>query len=404
MSQDERRLSTTEFVRRVESVFGSKPLIIASAPGRMDFLNTHQDYKGLPVVPIAVNLRTYVGLLRRRKGIFRVQSLTLRDLGMEHLDEFEIDDTSLRGGGWFGDYLRSVVTSLRGRMTIPAEEGGEIVIDSSVPFASGLASSAALEVAFCAFLNQFWGLKLSPAEIAETCFVAESSVMGIPCGRLDQYSAAIGGAILLRPFPPVGFEELPIPACSFVAVDSGVRHSVKEIHPVRQREINEGLRQLLGRNLPEALRRRLSDSYERVLWGEIRYEELEPLLRDLADKSARRIAYTLKANESTMGAVEALRQGRMSLDELADIINEQHVMLRELYDVSIPEMERLREAMLRNGALGVKISGAGLGGCLIGVCRDERDAERTLQAARAEGAAKAWALSIDRGCYVEPVA
>jgi galactokinase len=30
-----------------------------SAPGRADFLNTHQDYKGLPVVPVAVRLRCY---------------------------------------------------------------------------------------------------------------------------------------------------------------------------------------------------------------------------------------------------------------------------------------------------------------------------------------------------------
>ncbi len=39
-------------------LFGKKPYVIASAPGRIDFLNTHQDYKGLPVVSVAVNMRT----------------------------------------------------------------------------------------------------------------------------------------------------------------------------------------------------------------------------------------------------------------------------------------------------------------------------------------------------------
>ncbi|RLE58275.1 MAG: hypothetical protein DRJ35_08170, partial [Thermoprotei archaeon] len=33
-----------------------KILLVTSAPGRIDFLNTHQDYKGLPVVPVAINL------------------------------------------------------------------------------------------------------------------------------------------------------------------------------------------------------------------------------------------------------------------------------------------------------------------------------------------------------------
>jgi len=43
-------------------LFGKKPYVIASAPGRIDFLNTHQDYKGLPVVSAVVNMRTYTAL------------------------------------------------------------------------------------------------------------------------------------------------------------------------------------------------------------------------------------------------------------------------------------------------------------------------------------------------------
>jgi len=35
-------------------------MVKVSAPGRLNFLNTHQDYKGLPVVSIAVNLRAYL--------------------------------------------------------------------------------------------------------------------------------------------------------------------------------------------------------------------------------------------------------------------------------------------------------------------------------------------------------
>ena len=42
--------------------YGEKPSIVVSAPGRLDFLNTHQDYKGLPVSAIGVNLRTYIAL------------------------------------------------------------------------------------------------------------------------------------------------------------------------------------------------------------------------------------------------------------------------------------------------------------------------------------------------------
>jgi galactokinase len=404
LAQKSDYLSAPELVRKIEHMFGAKPLAVASAPGRMDFLNTHQDYKGLPVVPIAVNLRTYVALLRRRSGSFKVHSLTLKESGAEYTDEFETTDLRTRGRGWFGDYLRSVIVSLQRMGIRPRSEGGEIIIDSSVPIASGLASSAALEVAFCTFLNHYWGLQLSPPEIAEACFVAENSVMGIPCGRLDQYSAAIGGAILLYPFPPVKYESLPLVRCVFVAVDSGIRHSVKEIHPVRQREINVGLEQILEKEIPPELRARLAKHYASVAWDQIKYGELEPILREVEEKPAKRIAYTLLANESTSRIVEALRTGLATLDLLAHVINEQHELLRDLYDVSTPEMERIREAMLTNGALGVKISGAGLGGCLIGICRDERDAWRALEAAKAAGATRGWTLSIDKGCSLDHVA
>ncbi|MEM0199207.1 MAG: galactokinase family protein [Desulfurococcaceae archaeon] len=48
-----------------KNTFGEYPEVVASAPGRLDFLNTHQDYKGLPVVSVAINKRTYVALSMR---------------------------------------------------------------------------------------------------------------------------------------------------------------------------------------------------------------------------------------------------------------------------------------------------------------------------------------------------
>jgi len=52
--------------------------LISSAPARADFLNTHQDYKGLPVVPIAINLRTYFFAINEINGKFKIISLNLK--------------------------------------------------------------------------------------------------------------------------------------------------------------------------------------------------------------------------------------------------------------------------------------------------------------------------------------
>ncbi|MEM0482693.1 MAG: GHMP kinase, partial [Nitrososphaerota archaeon] len=359
-----------------------------------------QDYKGLPVVPLAINLRTYIGVVGKRPDTFRVRSLTLQERGEECVDEFSVKNPPLVGGGWFGDYLRSVVKVISERIG-GASIGGEIVIHSDVPIGSGLASSAALEVAFAEFLNNYWALNLEKVDLAELCFRAENEVMGIPCGRLDQYSAALGGAILLYPRPPVRYEVLQIGDVSLVAVDSGVRHSVSSIHPVRQRELNEGLKALRGMELSPRLMELLGESFDTTRWEELTYDELLPYLSRISDKPARRIAYTLLANESTKRALELMRGGSKNLTQLARIINEQHELLRDLYDVSLPELERIRDAMLVNGALGVKISGAGLGGCLIALCRDAESSRSALEAALAAGAVRGWRLRIDIGSALD---
>ena len=84
---------------------------VVSAPGRADFLNTHQDYKGLPVVPVAVRLRCYCAGTLNHTDEVRFASLNLKEQSEEFRDEFGLDSIELRGGGWFGDYARAVFAS-----------------------------------------------------------------------------------------------------------------------------------------------------------------------------------------------------------------------------------------------------------------------------------------------------
>lgn len=237
--------------------------LASSSPGRADFLNTHQDYKGLPVVPVALNLRTYMYAVRELNGKFRIVSLNLKREKSSYVDLFEIEGLGLRPGKWFGNYFRSVVLAFKKLLNIDLKKGLEVIVDSQVPVASGLASSAALEVAFAKLLDEFYGVGLSRRELAELCFIAENEIMGIPCGRLDQYGSAFGGAILLYPRPPVRVEELPLKSIIFVVADSGIKHSVADIHPKRQSDINRGLKVLMESNeVSEELKEKLGYRFD----------------------------------------------------------------------------------------------------------------------------------------------
>jgi len=96
---------------RFQEFFNRKPEVIASAPGRLDFLNTHQDYKGLPVVSVAINKRTYIAV--SRSNTTQIVSLNLCVENQPCIDEFSVENPVLKGGGWFGDYIRSVVLVLK---------------------------------------------------------------------------------------------------------------------------------------------------------------------------------------------------------------------------------------------------------------------------------------------------
>jgi galactokinase len=395
-------------------VYGGSPQAVVSAPGRVDFLNTHQDYKRLPVVGIAISLRTFVAASKSK--ICRVYSRTL-----DARDEFTLEQLGLRGGRWFGDYLRASLMALR-------ELGYDVgcvnaIITSSVPVGAGLASSAALLVAFISALSELYGLGLGPREVAETAFKAENEVMGIPCGRLDQYTSAYGGVVLIETRPPYRVELLELGDALFVVADSGVRHSTAEIHPKRQGELNEALRRLLKMNLPEELKSKLSMSFAETKWDEISEEEISKYLRKLPKKLANRILYTLKAHSSTMIAVRVLKGykpkpeevkpilERVGLDEsvlgeknwdlriIGAIMTYQHMLLSQLYEVSIPLLDKLVEAALKAGALGAKLSGAGMGGAVIALVRDSEEAEKVLDAVMRAGAARAWIVEVDRGVY-----
>ncbi|WP_052884074.1 galactokinase [Infirmifilum uzonense] len=378
------------------------PLLVASAPGRIDFLNTHQDYKGLPVVPVAVNLRTYVAVLSESYN-FQVISLNLKKEGAEFQDVFSATNPELHVRGWWGNYLRAVVIALEKYRGLKLTRGFKAVIYSEVPIGSGLSSSAALEVAFLKALDAHYNLGLSPEEVAELAFLAENRVAGIPCGRLDQYASSLGGAILLYPKPPVRVEKLEIGKLNLIIADSGIRHSVADIHPKRQAELNEALRTLYSMDdIPPDVKAKIKPSLDETLWDQLSFDELEGYLSRLPEKLAKRVTFTLLMHQSTMRVVESLKTGRVDLNLIAYEVNYQHELLRDLYDVSLPELEKIRSAMLAAGALGVKISGAGLGGSLLGLTQPDSNVQhKILEEAMRAGAQMGWSVRVDRGASID---
>lgn len=408
--------------KEFSSIFKTSPEVIVSAPGRLDFLNTHQDYKGLPVVAVGINLRTYVAVKQSGDNQLIVGSGNLLDENSEYLDKFWTSNLLLVDKPkWFGNYIRSAVKVLSDEGY--SIKGARIWIRSEVPMGSGLGSSGTLLVAVIGALNEVFGLGLSIKDIAEYAYKAEHDVMGIPCGRLDQYAAAFGNIIYIETRPPYNVEVLSMPRGFFAVLDTGIKHSTADIHPARQSEIDYGLSKLVDL-VPERLRNLLGKRYWEPKWELLDLEILDPYLRLVEEKPQKRILYTLKAHRSTLLALKAIRGDQLSVEELAkvlevdlerarkilelktlgvvgEIMTYQHKLLSELYEVSLPQIDYLVNKLLELGALGAKLSGAGLGGAVIALFGSRFEAEKAIEHVISLGyATKGWAVSIDDGFKV----
>lgn len=387
-------------------------ICFSSAPGRADFLNTHQDYKMLPVVPVAIERRTFIVCSKLDKpGVIRVKSLTLEREGVDNEDVFQSDDVKLVEGKWFGNYFRSI-HMLFSRRYGRLKTGLSIYVDSEVPVASGLASSAALHVSLAAMYAKLLGLSLSKMELAELAYEAEHNIMGVPCGKLDQYASSYGGVIKLDFKPVISVEEFDGSGLIFVIADSGVRHSTAEIHPVRQSELNTAIKMLRELKIPEPLLKMLDGDYATVEWKLLEEEGLKKYLSTLPQKLANRIIFTLRMQNSTEIALEILKCRRVNkeslyklglkptddwMEALGEMVNMQHVLLRDLYEVSHPKLEKMRDAALEAGALGVKISGAGMGGSLLALVKKPEDATTVEKAFANAGASSVFTTGVGEG-------
>ncbi len=383
----------------------------SSAPARCDFLNTHQDYKMLPVVPAAIRRRTFVVCSRlSERAIVRVKSLTFEREGVESEDVFQSGGAELLKGKWFGNYFRSIHKLVSQKYGM-VEAGLAIYVDSEVPVASGLASSAALHVSLAAMYSELLSLGLSRMEIAELAYEAEHNVMGIPCGRLDQYAASYGGIVKLDFKPRVSVEEFEGEGIFFTVADSGVRHSTAEIHPVRQSELNAALKMLREASHGQ-LSRILEGDFASVEWRMIREEHLKDLLSVIPPRLASRVLFTLRMQASTEVALQILKHRmvrRQDLEKLGlkpienwlhalgELVNLQHTLLRDLYEVSHEKLEAMRDSALEAGALGVKISGAGMGGSLLALIRSMDDAPKVEEAFRRAGARSVFTTGVGPG-------
>jgi galactokinase len=83
----------------------------------------------------------------------------------------------------------------------------------------------------------------------------------------------------------------------------------------------------------------------------------------------KRFRHVVTENERVVRAEVAMRSG--SRDGFGMLMNGSHASLADEYEVSIPELGELVGIARDAGAVGARLTGAGMGGCIVALCARE---------------------------------
>ncbi|MGC9071824.1 MAG: galactokinase family protein, partial [Acidilobus sp.] len=132
-------------------------MLIVRSPGRVNIIGEHTDYALGYVMPMAIQLATYMESEPSTDNVTCVRSEALND-------EACFGDALIREGRWI-DYVKGVYHAIRmqGLRTIHVRAR----VYGDLPLGSGLSSSASLEMAVAVTQNELGRLGLGRLELAK---------------------------------------------------------------------------------------------------------------------------------------------------------------------------------------------------------------------------------------------
>jgi galactokinase len=320
------------------------------APGRVNLMGAHLDYNGGPVMPMAIDRGTFLALSPRTDDQLNLASTLEAESFSAPLAALPVASS----GRWYDYPLGVIVHLLRSeRATI----GADVLFGGNLPIGAGLSSSASICVGTAYAFRSLWGRAPDSKACIEAALWGEREWVGVQCGIMDPTAVALSrpGHVLWLDCKDGRHEHLPLDARELVVavVDSGIRRELAKGD--FNRRVDE-CRQAFAK-----LRERAPGA--RVL-SDVPLSAVEAAAGELGPVLARRARHVAGEVARTRAARSALLAGDHAA--FGACISATHASLRDLYEVSVPELDCLVEAAQGYpGVLGARLTGAGFGGCAV---------------------------------------
>ncbi len=365
--------------------------INVSTPSRLCLFGEHQDYLGLEVIAVAVNLRFKAKVTPRDDRSLHILinsdifSMNSDERAAIKATELWIDLDQPIAYSHNRDYLKSSVNTLLNNGWFP-KTGYDVEMLSEIPIGKGMSSSTTMILALIKALleSENAALKDDKSAIAMLGFEAEVAEFNEPGGKMDHLTSAYGGLVHLD----FGGAELLIEPLAtplsgtFILFDSLEEKDTTTVLKNARDPVLEGLALIKAFGISHL--REFDQHPNRI-----------DILNSLPEMVRLKLQTQINNDKLRAKALSLLTSNTFDDIRFGALLTEHHHQLRDGLGISTPKIETILTTALQNGAYGGKINGSGGGGCCF-VYAPKALSEQILEAVAVQGF-PGICLSMDTG-------
>jgi len=333
----------------------SDSVVIAQAPGRIHFLGEHGAPLGGLYLSAAIDRSIKVAVSPRRDNSVRFYAPDLGERKRTTLANLKYK----REDRW-ANYIKTAIY-LFAELGTPMK-GMNFTIIGDIPPQIGLASSSAIEVAAAVALRGFLRVKMTEQDLIGQLAVAHRFFFEEEPAAADYLIglSARSGHFLLVDEPNLTVTRIPSPfsRCKIILMDSCVpRLGVDAEMAARREALHKGLEML-------------AQGREGANFRDFAAMDLVNSMGNFPEEIRRRSLHVVQEIRRVLDAEDYLMRG--DLPGFSRLIFHSHESLRDLYEVSCPEIDwMVKRAQETEGVLGARMTGQGFGGCTYTIIKNE---------------------------------
>lgn len=344
--------------------YGSAPDVIARAPGRSHLIGEHSWFFKDKTLSMAVDMYVYVAMSLRSDGSFRFFFPQMADTRRCTLAALKYR----REDRW----ANAVKAVIAGYVALGYNVTGlNVTVFSRVLPSAGFGITTAMKAASSVALSRLFGTEEDEDDVLSAIEIGNRSVLGLEGHLADNFAALYSkaGNLILTDHAKRSYDLIPYPFKDMVIMLIDAR--VPRIKVWNEESLHESTNALLLGELREM---------KRGVYGGWQYEDdttdINEVLSVVSESTRRKLLCIIREHKDVLDAYSAITKGDFA--RFARAINESHTNMRQLYEISCPEIDWIVKRVsalepnleqLRNYVTCSHITGKGFGRCVYAFIR-----------------------------------